>query len=518
MSSESLMRWPDLVVIGLNLAVMVAIGIYCARKTRSADAYFLADRSMPGWVVGFSLMATLISSMTFLAIPAVTYAQDWRYIPAHVLYIFPAILGYFVFLPFFRRGHVRSAYEYLELRYGTWARLYGAVSFLLYHLFRVGIILYVVSLAVETMTGYPMPAIILILGVLIATYAVAGGLQAVIYTDFLQGLALMIGGLICLPVILNLLPGGLTQIFSEAYDGGKFGFGETEWAFDKETVWVLILVYQFEFLRLVCADQTMVQRYVAMKTDREARRGYILGIVLIIPVWIYFALLGTAIFVLHRHLGVVPLEGAKPEQVIPQFLLTHVPAGLAGIGIAGLLASAMSTLDSSINSSAATVTTDFYRRFRPLAGDERHYLRVGRALSLVFSVLMIGVALWIHHSRTKEGTLMDLQTIIYPIVNTGLLSMFLLGFLTVRVKSRAALIATAGTVLLVVAWVFLTTDTGQQLFPKLTSRLPNRFWIGVLPHLFLLAIGYLLSFVLPRSSDKDLENLTIWTKSEEPRK
>ena len=516
MPAESLMRWPDLVVIAANLAAMVAIGIYCARKTRSADAYFLADRKMPGWVVGFSLMATLISSMTFLAIPATTYSQDWRYIPAHVLYILPAIIGYFVFLPFFRRGHVRSAYEYLERRYGTWARLYGAFSFLLYHLFRVGVILYVVSLAVQTMTGFSMPWIIAVLGVLVATYAVAGGLQAVIYTDLLQGLSLVIGGLICLPIIARLLPGGWTQIFSEAYEGGKFGLGNTDWAFDKETVWVLILVYQFEFLRLVCADQTMVQRYVAMKTDREARRGYLLGVCLTIPVWIYFALLGTAIFVLDKNLAALSFEGAQPEQVVPQFLLTHVPAGLAGIGIAGLLASAMSTLDSSINSSAATVTTDFYRRFRPAAGDEQHYLRVGRALSLLFSVFMIGVALWIHASRSEEGTLMDLQTIVYPIVNTGLLSMFLLGFLTVRVGSGAALNATAGTVLLVVGWVFLTTEVGQQHFPELADRLPNRFWIGVLPPLFLLAVGYLLSFALPQIPDKDLENLTIWTTSDDP--
>ena len=188
MPDGHLMRWQDLTVIALNLGLMVAIGIYCARKTRSADSYFLADRSMPGWIVGFSLMATIISSMTFLAIPAATYNDDWRYIPAHVLYIFPALVGYFVVLPFFRRGHVRTAYEYLEQRFGTWARIFGAVTFLFYHMFRVGVILYAVSLALQKMTDLPMVWVITVVGILVAAYTVAGGLEAVIYTDFLQSL------------------------------------------------------------------------------------------------------------------------------------------------------------------------------------------------------------------------------------------------------------------------------------------------------------------------------------------
>ena len=117
MPDEHLARWPDLLVIVINLGVLVAIGVYCARKTRSADDYFLANRNMPGWVVGFSIMATIISSMTFLAIPGFTFQDDWRFMPAQALYFIPVIFAYWAFMPFFRRGHVRSAYEYLELQY-----------------------------------------------------------------------------------------------------------------------------------------------------------------------------------------------------------------------------------------------------------------------------------------------------------------------------------------------------------------------------------------------------------------
>ena len=191
--AASTARWPDLLVIALMLCVMVAIGIYCARKTRSAEDYFLANRSMKGWVVGFSLMATIISSMTFLGMPGATYGKDWRFMPAHALYLLPAILGYLVFMPFFRRGHVLSAYEYLERRFGTWARLYGAVAFIMTHLFRMGLILYAVSIPFQQMSGLSLPVVITTLGILVAIYTIAGGLEAVIYTDVLQGIALIIG-------------------------------------------------------------------------------------------------------------------------------------------------------------------------------------------------------------------------------------------------------------------------------------------------------------------------------------
>jgi SSS family solute:Na+ symporter len=511
MSEEHLARWPDLLVIVINLGVLVAIGVYCARKTRSADDYFLANRSMPGWVVAFSIMATIISSMTFLAIPGATFKDDWRFVPAQLLYFIPALLAYWVFMPFFRQGHIRSAYEYLEQRFGTWARLYGAVAFLGFHVFRTGIILYVVSLPFQKMSGLDLPWVIAGLGILVAAYTIAGGLQAVIYTDLIQGIALIAGGLIVTPIIAAQLPGGFGQILSEAAADGKFGVGNTNFFdFDKKTVWVIILVYQFQFLQILCTDQSLVQRYLAMKTDKDARQGLILGTCLTIPVWIYFAFVGTALYVFYQHFPTTALDGTNPEEVFPYFILTKIPAGVAGFVIAGLLAAAMSTLDSSINASASTVTTDFYRRFNTRRS-EQHYLGIGRWASVLFSVIMVGVALVIHFARTE--TLMDLQTVVYPIVSAGLLSLFLLGFLTVRVGSVPAMVATAATVLLVVVWVVLTTTWGKANFSTVNDWLPNVFWIGVLPNLFLLAVGYGLSLVWPRRNAGSLKDLTIWTRS-----
>ncbi len=198
-------------------------------------------------------------------------------------------------------------------------------------MFRIGIILYAVSLPFQRMSGVDLPYVTCVLGILVAVYTIAGGLQAVIYTDVLQGLALIAGGLICMPIILQHLPGGFSQIFTEAYADGKLSVGSTGLNLDEKTVWVIILVYQFQFLQLVCTDQTMVQRYLAIKTDKEARRGFLLGTALTIPVWLYFSFIGTALYVFYKNFSTPALNNAEPEVVFPYFILTQVPAGVAGL-------------------------------------------------------------------------------------------------------------------------------------------------------------------------------------------
>ena len=454
-------------------------------------------------------MATIISSMTFLAIPGFTFEKDWRYMPAHFLYFIPAIIAYFLFMPYFRRGHVRSAYEYLERRFGTWARLYAAAGFLFFQMFRTGVILYAVCLPFGPMTGIPLHWVIIVLGFLVASYTIAGGLEAVIYTDLLQGIALILGGLICAPLAIRLVPGGLAQILSEALADGKFAVGSTAMVSNEQTVWVLILVYQFIFLQLLCTDQNAVQRYIAIRTDREANHSLILSTVMTIPVWFYFAFIGTVLYVYYKHFPAPELDSLIAEQAFPFFVLTQIPAGAAGFVLSGLLAAAMSTLDSGINASAATLTNDFYRRFNSSGHHEMHYLKFGRWISLAFGVIMVLVALVIHFTKTQ--TLMDLQTLVFSILSGGLLSIFLLGFLTVRVGSRAALIATIVTVSGVCLWLFADSPAGANLLPGLNQLLPNKFWIIVLSNLFLFALGYSLSFLLSRQNQRSLKNLTIWT-------
>lgn len=503
-------RWADQLVIGIGVVVLLVIGGVCSRRGRTAEGYFLAGRAMPGWVVGFSLMATIVSSITFLSLPAFAFGSgNWKNGLAHLTYIPAIVLAIYLFIPRYRRARVSSAYEYLEKRFGLWARIYAAASFVLYQFFRTGLVLYAVSLGIQSILGADdssLPLIILSAGVLVSLYTIVGGLQAVIWTDVLQAVALIGGGLICLPVIVSALPGGFEELFGVAVDDNKFDLGNLEFSLTEKTLWAYMIAECLVLLQILGTDQSTVQRYSAAQSDRAASQAAVIGCCLAVPTWTYFLFLGTCLYVFVKMVPDTGLEGLQPDQVFPRFILSHLPAGVGGLVITGLLASAMSTLDSSINATAATVTTDFYQRLWAKDRSPQHYANVGKLISLLFSVVMISLACGVHFLRASER-LDDLQRTLLSVVSGGLLSLFLAGFLTRRIDSRAALVATVTTVVFVGGWLLMGTPVAQRIFPRLSAAMPDLFWTSAFANLTLFGVAYLTSFVIPKRNGTDVSRL-----------
>ncbi len=187
----------DLIVIATYLAGMAAVGIWFSKKNKSTEEYFLGGRSFPAWAIGLSMLGTSVSSVTFLAFPAAAYVLDWRQLVSNLMLPFVAVLAIIVFIPFFRRGLLTSAFEYLGQRFGEAARIYGALSFILLQLIRLGKVLFLVSIPVSLLTGIEMQYVIIGVGIFIAFYTVVGGFEAVIWTDVVQSIVLWFGGLLC---------------------------------------------------------------------------------------------------------------------------------------------------------------------------------------------------------------------------------------------------------------------------------------------------------------------------------
>ncbi|HOZ48961.1 MAG TPA: Ser-Thr-rich GPI-anchored membrane family protein [Candidatus Hydrogenedentes bacterium] len=216
----------DLVVLLLYFGAMAAMGPLFARRNRTTEGYFLGDRSFPGWLTGISMFATSISSITFVAYPADAYKTAWlRMMPNFMLPIGVAIAVVF-FIPFFRRSHITSAFEYLEGRFGPNIRLYAACAFIVGQIIRVSMILFLVSILVYELTGIPKLWSILLGGVVTGFYSILGGIRAVLWTDFIQAIVLWVGGLLCVVVAIVQVPGGLPRILSEAAQDGKFKFAD----------------------------------------------------------------------------------------------------------------------------------------------------------------------------------------------------------------------------------------------------------------------------------------------------
>ncbi|HOT51356.1 MAG TPA: sodium:solute symporter, partial [Candidatus Hydrogenedentes bacterium] len=223
MTGFTVLDWVILVVYFLAMASM---GPIFARRGRTTEGYFLGNRSFPGWLIGLSMFATSISSITFMAYPADAYKTAYlRFLPCLMLPL-GVFLASLIFLPFYRKAHVVSAFEYLEGRFGPGVRLYAALMFVFGQLIRLSLILYLVSLLVRQMTGLDPYVCILIGGVITSFYTIMGGIEAVIWTDFFQSFLLWGGGFACLFLAVYHIDGGLATVIKTAFEDGKFMLGD----------------------------------------------------------------------------------------------------------------------------------------------------------------------------------------------------------------------------------------------------------------------------------------------------
>lgn len=496
----------DTTAILLYLLGMSAMALYFSKRNTNTEEYFVGGRSFPGWAIGISLLGTTISSVSFLAFPAAAYALDWRLLVPNLCLPFVAILAIIVFIPFFRRAKLTSAFEYLEDRYGSVVRLYGTISYILLALLRVGKFLFLASIPLSLFSGLPMPTVILLLGIFVAFYTILGGIDAVIWSDVIQTIVLIVGGLICVGFIVWKLPGGIDQIFEVAGASNKFHLGSTNWNLSERTFWTVTLLGIFSWLTNYSADQNFIQRYAASRSTRDARMATATFSLLAVPTWTFFFLIGTCLFVFYSVLPDPHVAQLEADEVFPFFILSQIPAGLAGLIIAAVLAAAMSSLDSSINAVATLTVVDLIRpRFIKGRGDG-FYLKAAKLVAILTSVIMILLA-WLFSNMPKES-MADLGWIVVSVFGGCLVGLFMLGFFSTKVDNQCVLVALPIAILLN---FYLMLNTVGWL-PQEWSVNIHAYWVGILVNIVFVCLAYGISLILGKPPGKQLEGLTIWTR------
>jgi solute:Na+ symporter, SSS family len=500
------LRWLDLAIVVAYMAVMAGIGIRFSRRQTGTESYFVAKRSMPAWAMGMSLLATLISSVTFVAYPGSAYGKDWSLLVPGFMVVVVLMLVGAVIIPFYREAVGMSAYEYFGHRFGPSVRLYSSGAFTLVHFSKMGFVVYLLGLTLNSMTGWPVDWIIVIASVVTIFYTVVGGLEAVIWTDVIQGFVIWGGVLIALGYLLFLPPGGPSAVLTLAADNNKFNLGAPGWSLSRLTLPVLILYGFFWYLQRYVADQTLVQRYLAARSDRAALKGVSLGAGLCVPVWTLFMLVGTCVWSFYRLTGEkLPAFITKADQVFPYFLAHNLPPGMAGLFMASLTGAAMSLLASDLNSMASVGVADFYRRFRPQS-DDRQRLRAGKTIVMAFGTLAAITALILAHST---GSALSMWFSVSAIASGGLAGLFLLAFLSSRASRRGVYCGIAACIVFT-GWATLTfgekqiVDMGVWNFPW------HDYMIGVTGHIVLFVVGYLASLFLPDHNPEPPVTLWSW--------
>ncbi|MEC8559332.1 MAG: sodium/solute symporter [Planctomycetota bacterium] len=456
----------DWVALGTYLLLLVLLGVHFARGERTTEDFFLGGRRVPWWAAGVSIFATQLSAITFMAIPAKSYASDWTLLVQSLgIFVMAPVVAY-LFLPFFRGLNLTTAYEYLERRFSVGVRLFGSAQYLLFQFGRMAIVVYLPAIALSAVTGLDVSACILCMGVLCIVYTVLGGIEAVIWSDVVQAVVLLGGALLIFLTCASGLEGGLAELHGRAEAAGRLRLADLDWDFTRATLPVVVIGGIFINLVPYASDQSVVQRYLTTSDEASARKAIWLGGIISIPASLLFFGLGSALYAFYEANPdrIDPI--AKTDQLVPWFLVNEVPAGLAGLVIAGIFAAAMSSLDSSMNSSATAIINDFYRRLRPATSptDDARDLRLARLLTVVIGSLGTLCALALVYFPAESVFDLWLETV--GLFASGLCGLFVLGIFTRRPGTPSALLGVVTSVLLLLI-VKSATDLDPLLYAGL---------------------------------------------------
>jgi len=434
----------------------------------------------------------MLSAITYLSIPAKAYATNWTWFIFNMTIPVMAPVIIYCFLPFYRRLGITSIYEYLEMRFSTGLRKLGSASFAIFQLARMGIVILLPALALSSVTGWDVIYCIITMGVLSTIYTVLGGIEAVIWTDVIQTIVLVGGALVAFFVIVGKVDGGFSAIIETASGQGKFEMVNTDFSFVSgiDTIWVIILGGIFAQILSYGTDQAVVQRYLTTPTEKEAAKAIWTNSALSVPLSVLFFGVGTALFVYFQQhpSNLEPIS--KIDQIFPHFILHQMPAGLAGLVIAGVFAAAMSSLDSSMHSIATAFTTDFLSKDR----DSESLLKLAKRITLVLGVLGTVSAIYIASQDSKNlwDTLMGY---------VGLILGTLGGLFTLAIFTNRTASVHAWTGVIVAAAVLYYVKFHTDAHPLI---------IGAVGTITCFLSGWIASLIIPAQT-KNLDGLT-WTK------
>lgn len=482
----------DIIVIIVYLVGVTLFGCsFYFKKGSEDDSEFMGGGGkIPNWAIALSIFATLVSSISFLALPAKASLTNWNCYVLSLTIPIAAIIADIWFVPFYRRTNSFSAYTYLEDRFGAWARIYASACFLVMQSARSGVILFLLALTLKWALGFSCTSIIIVTGVMTMLYSMMGGFKAVIWADAVQSVVLLLGTFAVIVFLIIDMPCGLTEGVKMAWDAGKFSLGSfdiTDWS--TETFWVSLLYGIFINLQNFGIDQSFTQRYVAAKDLKSARKSAFNGTMLYVPVTFLFIIIGTGLWIFQQtHPGEIPANVAEQSDAIyPWYIVNRLPIGFSGLLIAAIIAAAMSTIAATLNSGATVLFEDYFKKFCPEKINPKANIRFLRTMTVALTIFSIGVAVAVMNVESALTVWWAMQSVL----SGGMLGMFLLGIFTKRTTSGQAAIA---TILGLITVIYITF--GQKIWP-----LPEFIHMNlaiVLGTITIFFTGFIFATIMPR--------------------
>ena len=483
--------WINWLVIVFYLVMMLFIGYYFMKREEGTDTFFKGGQKIPWWAAGMSIFATMLSAITYMAIPAKTYATDWKYfIMAIAIFVmvWPVVHYY---LPFFRRLNVTTAYEYLEKRFNYTTRLLASSLFQVFMIARMALVLFLPSLALTTVTGIDIYLCIILMGLITIIYCTMGGVEAVIWGDVIQGFVLLAGAMLAVIFMISGTEGGLNRVIEITIENEKMKMFDFAFDLTRATFWVVLLGGLANNLISYSSDQAVIQRYLTTKNEKEAAKGLWFNGTMSIIISLIFYFIGTTLYALYKtQPQELNMAMGNPDSIFPHFIMTRMPLGIAGLMIAAIFSATMSTVSSNVNSISTAFTTDIYNHFRPESSDSRQ-LKVARISGILSGGL--GILLALLMATWNILSLFDYFNVILGLLVGGLGGVFAMGIFFPRINSTGAVTGFIMSFFILLIIKFYT---------------PVSFLLyGFLGIMFSIIIAYFVSLIF-YSDKKDIKGLS----------
>jgi len=493
----------DFFVLIAYLLATTSLGLYIGRRQRSANDYFIAERSIPWWAVMFSVVASETSALTFISIPGVAYLGNLSFLQVVAGYILGRIVVANVLLPRYYQGELVTAYALLEKRFGLATRRFTSIVFMVTRGMADSVRVFATAIPVALILGntlpkqYVMPAAIVLLGLLTILYTYKGGMKAVVWTELLQASVYILGGLSAIVLLGRSVPGGWGSILDVASAGNKMRVIDTYMGFDKPyTLFAGLIGGAFLSMASHGTDQLIVQRLLASRSLKDAQRAIIGSGLVVFAQFTLFLMVGIGLFAFYHG-----RTFATSDQIFPTFILEQMPPGLVGLILAAILAATMSTHSGAINSLAAATTHDIYIPLFKKRPDDAATLRFGKLSALAWGVVLTGGALLYKEQGTPVVVIaLSIASFTYG----ALLGGFFLGWLWRRAIQRDAILGMS--VALVVMSVVVFAKQLIPIFPSASGTLTTLShiafpWYVLIGTSITLIVGIFSSLTHPRLTE-----------------
>ncbi len=446
------------ITLGIYLFAMVMIGFYFAKKNKNTDDYFRGGQQIPWWAAACSIFATMLSSITYMAIPAKAFATNWEFLLAYPMILIVSIFVIKYILPFFRKIDATSAYEYLEMRFNQTTRMIASALFIVFQIGRMAIVMFLSALALSTSTPLTPMQRILLMGILSIIYSTLGGVEAVVWTDTIQTLVLLGGALLACGWIFFHFTGGIGEFFTIAAAHHKFHMINWDWSstsYMTAAFWIIVLGAFGQNLISYSSDQAVIQRYMTTSDEKKAAKSILTNGVMSQFAGILFFTIGTALFVFYKQNPQHLDPTFKTDAILPLFIVNELPVGISGIIIAGIFAAAQSTISTSMNATSSAFVTDFSRKIW-LNKNENYFLNQARIFTVIVGVLGTATALLFASAEIKS--LFDQFIAIIGLFGASICGLFLLGIFTKKANGTGAVFgAIIGAITLFIAKNYTAT-------------------------------------------------------------